>query len=134
MIEPALAAVALPGRVDQREVARLAGDQELLLQCDQQRFRNAAADETTDGDSVAVVDETNCIHGGNDLIPLARGRRQQRLRRLSVHPIFPFLIASGVASVCQKSALRAVSVEKLPISLARGELALARNVLHDSAN
>jgi hypothetical protein len=32
------------------------------------------------------------------------------------------------------SALRAASVEKLPVSLARGELALARNVLHDGAN
>ena len=44
-VEAAVLAVSLPGREQQREVARLAGFKEALFERDQQRIRHADADE-----------------------------------------------------------------------------------------
>ena len=53
-VEAALLAVALPGRVDQRQVARHAAVEEALLQRQRQRLGDAGADEATHSDGRAI--------------------------------------------------------------------------------
>ena len=67
-VEAAVLAVPLPGREQQREVARLAGFEETLFERDQERIRHADADEARGAERVAVLDDGDGFGGGDDLV------------------------------------------------------------------
>src|SRR5438552_18628158 len=94
MVEPAFLAVALTGRVDEREVARLADRLEMLLlgrevelfERDRDLLGKADADEARGRDRIAVADEANGLFGIDDLAPLrSLQQRQDRLSYLVGH-------------------------------------------------
>ena len=78
MIEALVLPVALPGRIDQCQVARFAdrlqelllGGQEQLLQGDDDFLGNAYPDEASGRHRVAVADQPHGIHGRHDLAVL----------------------------------------------------------------
>ncbi len=75
MIEAAVLAVALPRRIHQRQVARLAlrvgrvdlGGEIKLFQRQRDLLRKADADKAAGGDRVAVADETDGFGGRDNL-------------------------------------------------------------------
>jgi hypothetical protein len=79
MVQAAFAAVTLTGGVDERQIARLTHQfaglwisiQKPLLQCDQQAFRDADPGETTDGQGIAIADQSDRF-GGGDLLAFFR--------------------------------------------------------------
>ena len=92
VIQPALAAITLAGRIDQRQVARLAerlqrlflvGEVQ-LLQRDGDLLGKADADKAAGRNRVAVADEAYRFRGGNDLATLRRAHCSQQLRRTSL--------------------------------------------------
>ena len=69
-VEPLLLAVALPGREQQGQVARLAGRDEAPLQPDQQIVRRADADEARGAERVAAADQRHRLGEADDLVAL----------------------------------------------------------------
>ena len=80
VVEAARFAVTLAGGVDQRQRARRAdagldlGGEEALLERDGDPFREADADKTAGREGVAIVDQSHCLGGADDLV----GRRRVR--------------------------------------------------------
>ena len=70
VIEPTLLAVALSGRIDQRQIARPAVRNVLLLERHRDPLGEADADEATGRDRVAVADEAHRLRGTDDLSAL----------------------------------------------------------------
>jgi hypothetical protein len=68
VVQPAVLAVALPGGVDQRQVARRLRGLEALRQCHGDGFGKADAHKTAGGHGVAVVDQLHRIGGAHDLV------------------------------------------------------------------
>src|SRR5208283_1271529 len=90
MIEPAILAVALAGRIDEREIARLAGAmrrldlrrQVELLERQRDLFCKSNADEATGRDRVTVADQAHGLGRGNNLSLLGAPQiRQCRMLR-----------------------------------------------------
>ena len=85
MVEPALLAVALACRVDERQIARLVERRRARVLRKIQRlqrhgdsFGKTDADEAARRDRVAVADETNGLFGADDLPALHRLRARPR--------------------------------------------------------
>src|SRR5208283_6087508 len=109
MVEPAILAVALAGRVDEREIARLAGAmrrldlrrQVELLECQRDLFGKSDADEAAGCDRVAIANEPHGLGRGNNLSLLRAPQiRQCRMLRHVRPSWFPTstVLAGSVSS------------------------------------
>src|SRR5690242_18215618 len=95
MVKTLVLAVALPRRIDERQVARLAdrlqelrvGGQVQLLERDRDFLGEADADETAGGDRVAVADQAHGVDRRHHLAELGRleGRKQRMRTRSRRH-------------------------------------------------
>ena len=82
VIQAARLAIPLPGRIDERQITRLALQlrigglrlQEELLQRDGDTFREADAHEAARGNGIAAADKPHCILRRNDLAGVGRVR------------------------------------------------------------
>jgi hypothetical protein len=83
VVEATLLAIALPGCVDQRQVARAAETMQIsllafekaLLQGNSNILGKADADEAARSDGVAILDQANSIAGRNDFAGIGSAQR-----------------------------------------------------------
>jgi hypothetical protein len=83
VVETALLAVALPGGIDQGQVARradalgirLAAFDEALFQRDRDVLGKTDADEAAGRHRVAIANQAHRVAGGNDLAGIGTGQR-----------------------------------------------------------
>ena len=106
VVEPALLAVALAGRVDERQVARTAHAvrivlrrlDEAVLERDRDVLGEADADEARRGDRVAVPDQRDGLARGHDLAVLERVQRGDEIGDIGCVHAVPLLQRRGADS------------------------------------
>ena len=111
VIETALLAVALPRRVDERQVAGAAAAgvvraslEEALLERHDDVLGDADADEARGGDGVAVADQRDRLGRRHDLAAFEGAQGVEQALRLRVTVYDPILQGRGYGSASTRSA------------------------------